>query len=102
MGWAKRAREKMEDGNGGVPKAEDAQESQGPQPIKLTITLLPDGRLNVEGPINDQLFSFGLLEMAKDAIRDHVARLKAQAAARAIVPAGMIPPGVRLIPQRRM
>lgn len=44
------------------------------QPIKLTIEMLPGGRLNVSGPIENKILCFGLLETAKDIIRDHVAK----------------------------
>ena len=40
------------------------------EPIKLLITLLPDGRVNVAGPIKDRLLCYGLLETAKEAVAD--------------------------------
>lgn len=33
-----------------------------------------DGRINISGPINDKVLCFGLLEAAKDAVRDYVAK----------------------------
>lgn len=46
------------------------------QIIELTIRMLPpDGRIEVTGPINQKALCYGLLECAKDAIRDHVAGL---------------------------
>lgn len=38
--------------------------------IVLSITLNNDGSINVQGPIHDRIVCYGLLEMAKDAIRD--------------------------------
>jgi len=38
----------------------------------LTITVT-DGRLSVEGPIHDRVLCYGLLEGAKDVVRDHLA-----------------------------
>ena len=38
--------------------------------ISIVITLTPDGKVGVGGPINDKLLCYGLLESAKDAIRD--------------------------------
>jgi hypothetical protein len=40
--------------------------------IQLTITLDPQtSQIGVSGPINDKTLCYGLLESAKDAIRDH-------------------------------
>lgn len=40
--------------------------------IKLVISFDPStGQVNVNGPINDRLFVFGLLELAKEAINAH-------------------------------
>lgn len=36
--------------------------------IKLEITLYPDGRINVNGPLEDKIFCLGLMDLAKDAI----------------------------------
>ena len=48
------------------------EEEQKPeQHIVLTITLLPDGRLTVSGPISQKMLSYGMLEAAKDVIREH-------------------------------
>lgn len=39
--------------------------------VKLVISLDSGGQINVNGPINDRILCFGLLEMAKDAINAH-------------------------------
>ena len=39
--------------------------------VKLTITVLPDGHVEVEGPIDNKVLCYGMLECAKDAIRAH-------------------------------
>ena len=39
--------------------------------IQLVITMDDTGAVNVAGPIQNQLLSLGLLEMAKVAISDH-------------------------------
>ena len=39
---------------------------------KLIVELDPQtGAVTVNGPINDQIFCFGMLELAKEAIRTH-------------------------------
>lgn len=35
------------------------------EPITLTITLSPDGQLNVNGPLHNRIICLGMLEMAK-------------------------------------
>lgn len=37
----------------------------------LTITVTMEGQLNVNGPLQDKMLCYGLLELAKDAIRAH-------------------------------
>ncbi len=39
---------------------------------KLTITMSPDGTVSVNGPLTDGILCFGLLEVAKDVIREHI------------------------------
>ena len=39
----------------------------------LTIRLTDTNQVLVDGPINDKVLCYGLLETAKDAIRDHIA-----------------------------
>ena len=40
--------------------------------VQLIITMDDAGSVNVNGPIKNQLLCYGLLEMAKIAITDHV------------------------------
>lgn len=57
--------------------------------IALTITLdQTTGQVNVNGPIDNGLLCYGLLEAAKDAIRQYAAQ---KASGQRIVPAGTIP-----------
>ena len=51
--------------------------------IELSIVLHPNGRIEVRGPIQDPLLTYGLLELAKDELRRHWA---AQEQARIVVP----------------
>ncbi len=37
--------------------------------VKLTITLKPDGTIEVDGPVENLIFCYGLLGMAKDSIQ---------------------------------
>ena len=53
--------------------------------VEIKISLDASG-VKVEGPINDRLLCFGLLEMAKDVVRTYD-----PAAERRIVPATIIP-----------
>ena len=38
----------------------------------LTITVEENGSINVNGPINDKVLAYGMLEGAKDAIREYI------------------------------
>jgi hypothetical protein len=38
---------------------------------KLVISLRPDGSVEALGPLGDKMLCYALLEMARDAIRDH-------------------------------
>lgn len=38
---------------------------------KLMIEVMPDGSVQVQGPIQNRMLCYGLLEAAKDAIRRH-------------------------------
>ena len=40
------------------------------KPIQLIITLLPDGKVNLTGPITDRIFCYGMLEMAREILYD--------------------------------
>lgn len=55
--------------------------------VRLVIEIGPDG-LQLQGPINDRVLCYGLLEMAKDAIRAQAATQEL----RKIVPVTMVPP----------
>ena len=39
--------------------------------VKLTITFTDRGTVALEGPLQDKIFCFGLLEMAKEAVRNY-------------------------------
>lgn len=41
-------------------------------PIALTIILNPNGTVSVSGPINNLILCYGLLESAKDALKNHI------------------------------
>ena len=47
--------------------------------IVLTITLSPSGLISVNGPIQDKVLAYGMLEYAKDAIYDHHVKVSAKA-----------------------
>lgn len=55
--------------------------------VRLIIDLDADG-LKLQGPVNDRVLCYGLLEMAKDAIRQQAA----MESVRKVVPVTMIPP----------
>lgn len=38
-------------------------------PLELKISLGDDGNMRIEGPVDDLIKAYGLLEMAKDALR---------------------------------
>jgi hypothetical protein len=40
-------------------------------PQQMIITLNDDGRINLQGPINNKIAAYGLLELAKDAIKEY-------------------------------
>lgn len=50
---------------------------------QLIITLMEDGSTSVNGPIANVPMCYGMLEVAKDAIRDHAVKAKIE---RQIVP----------------
>ena len=43
-------------------------------PITLKIELEENGSISISGPIHDKILCYGLLESAKDAVREHVAK----------------------------
>lgn len=61
----------------GVPAQEQPKpkpEDPGPKEVaQLTVTLLDTGAVNVTGPINNKTLCYGMLEVAKDIVRDYVA-----------------------------
>lgn len=38
--------------------------------IRLIVTLSEDGKVNVNGPLTDKILCYGLLEAAKDAVKN--------------------------------
>ena len=57
-----------------APKAAET----GPKPVaQLTVTLFEDGNVNLSGPINNKTLCYGMLEVAKDIVRDYVAAANA-------------------------
>ncbi len=61
----------------------------GNNTTKLTIIMSPDGTVLVTGPIDNGLLCFGLLEVAKDVIRERI-RKKTESG---IVPVQIVLPG---------
>ncbi len=55
---------------------------------KLLIEVQPDGSVNVSGPLTDKILCYGMLEAARDAIRDYKADQRIMAAPPSLV----IPP----------
>lgn len=41
------------------------------QAVKFEVVLLPDGRVNINGPIANKLLCYGLLEIARDLVKDY-------------------------------
>lgn len=39
--------------------------------IELTIKLEPDGKISIGGPLHDKILCLGLLELAKDVIKNY-------------------------------
>lgn len=64
----------------------------------ITITLMKNGQIGVSGPINQKALCYGLLETAKDVVRDH----KAEAQPELVLARGSLPNGpVPVITPRR-
>ena len=57
--------------------------------VKLTITIDRNGQVRVEGPINDSILCFGLMEAAKDVIRHYISEKRTQS--RITVPTFIMP-----------
>ena len=63
--------------------------------VKLQITLSPNGEVSVTGPIENAMLCYGLLEAAKDVIRNHVQK-KAAAASPIVMPGSIGGPLLRM------
>lgn len=62
-------------------------------PIQLIISMFPDGRINVSGPIGNKAMAYSMLELARDAIYEYHHKQKAN---RIVPPQGFqMPPGFR-------
>jgi len=49
--------------------------TNGAQEVQLIVTLnTVNGQVSVSGPIQNKILCYGLLEAAKDAVRDYVAK----------------------------
>lgn len=59
--------------------------------VQLIITLEESGQVGINGPINDKVLCYGLLDCAKDAIKEYNDRLAKERSGIAIVPAGAVP-----------
>ena len=46
-----------------------------PPRFELVIRVSTDGRIQVSGPIHDKLLCYGLLESARDAIKEHTDKM---------------------------
>jgi len=55
--------------------------------VSLTINVMDDGKVGVVGPLHDKLVCYGLLEVARDVVRDY----KTGAASGIVIPQ-IIPP----------
>ncbi len=45
-----------------------------PNRPKLIIEIQDDGSVRVDGCVNDKILAYGMLDAARDAIRDHIAK----------------------------
>ena len=61
----------------------------GNNTTKLTITLSPNGNVRVDGPVDQIILCYGLLDAAKDVIRTH-AQKKAESL---VIPTHPLLPG---------
>ena len=57
----------------------------------LTITIEDNGSISVNGPIHDKILAYGMLEGAKDAIREYIATQSKGEGPRIAVPTMRIP-----------
>jgi hypothetical protein len=59
--------------------------------FQLTITMDDAGNIGIEGPVDQKMVCYGLLECARDAIKDHCDRAFANRSPIAIAGPGDIP-----------
>lgn len=53
--------------------------AQAPQPtVQLIISVMPDGQIQVNGPVDNKMTCYALLECARDAIQAHAAQMAQQ------------------------
>jgi hypothetical protein len=57
----------------------------------MTITIEDNGTINVTGPIQDKILAYGMLESAKDAVREFLARQAAGDGPRIAIPSVRMP-----------
>jgi hypothetical protein len=72
----------MSDSENGAPQKENgrANGNGAARPrLELVIRVMPDGRINVSGPIHDKMTCYAMLEGARDAIKDHVDKMNRSA-----------------------
>lgn len=63
------------------------------QPVQIIITLTPNGELNVSGPFGNLVLFYGLLERARDVVKDaHDKRVAA--GPNLIIPTTVLPPNI--------
>lgn len=58
-------------------------------PITFAITRNPDGSISINGPIQDKMLCYGLIEMGRDAVRTY--HEQANKTAIQVVPEGALP-----------
>jgi len=57
----------------------------------MTITIEDNGAISVNGPIHDKILAYGMLESAKDAVREFLAQQAAGGGPRIAIPSVRIP-----------
>ncbi len=60
--------------------------------IRLVITIDPTKGLTIQGPVNDPIVCYGLLELAKDALR----KMREEAANKIVPIQHALPPSIHL------
>ena len=63
-------------------------EAQARQDVVITITMRTNGMLEVSGPIDNKMLVYGMLETARDVVREHAdnQRLEARERPRIVTP----------------